>query len=564
MLESTRTRGLLIAVLFTASACQDPFSGANDAHQLAGADDVNQHVAEHLASNLAAAEVYTPRTTAATAGSVLIYGPTLTTYYGLNERQMSAAAGHTVTVASAATWSAMTVADFAAYDAIIIPERCEVSPALLSAAESNRHVWSSAVDGNMVIIGNDPLLHARPDGLRMVDQALDWVTTGSGTGLYVNLGCIYALSSRGTAVDSLDRFGSFVVGGQEGCPATNFIQNGSHPVTTGLSNAGLNNWGCGPHLFFLGLPPTQQVLATALRPADNAELPWLLATVGNRSPDADAGGPYSGDEGSAVAFNASASSDPDGDPLTYAWNFGDGQTGSGATPTHSYADNGSYLATVTVTDGNGGSSTASASVTVQNVAPSVDAGADATIESGDTFSLGGSFSDPGVLDAPWTGTIDWGDGTTEPGYTGSHGYLVPGTYTVTITVTDKDGGTGSDSVDVTVVPLAVEIDIDDCSDSNPVDTTSREALPVVILSSSRFDATTIDRDSIRLGPGGARPAHASRGHVEDSNEDGIDDLLTHYRPWELGLTTSDTSACLTGVTTDGVHFADCDLVTVLR
>jgi len=53
-----------------------------------------------------------------------------------------------------------------------------------------------------------------------------------------------------------------------------------------------------------------------------------------------------------VSFNAGCSSDPDGNPLTFTWDFGDGSTGSGVTATHYYSP-GSYDATLTVTDSNG-------------------------------------------------------------------------------------------------------------------------------------------------------------------------------------------------------------------
>src|SRR5438034_11342156 len=60
----------------------------------------------------------------------------------------------------------------------------------------------------------------------------------------------------------------------------------------------------------------------------------------NHPPTALPGGPYTGTEGTAVSFDGSGSSDPDGDALTYAWSFGDGATGTGVRPTHAYANNG--------------------------------------------------------------------------------------------------------------------------------------------------------------------------------------------------------------------------------
>lgn len=76
--------------------------------------------------------------------------------------------------------------------------------------------------------------------------------------------------------------------------------------------------------------------------------------------------PLSGTAPLEVSFNASTSSDPDGDALSYRWNFGDGTTGIGATPKHTYTAANNYIATVTVSDGNGGTDQASVNISVSS------------------------------------------------------------------------------------------------------------------------------------------------------------------------------------------------------
>jgi len=66
-------------------------------------------------------------------------------------------------------------------------------------------------------------------------------------------------------------------------------------------------------------------------------------------PVADPNGPYSGSVGTPVAFDGTGSSDPDGGPLKYAWDFGDGNTGTGSTTTHAYDASGIYKVSLTVT-----------------------------------------------------------------------------------------------------------------------------------------------------------------------------------------------------------------------
>jgi hypothetical protein len=68
-------------------------------------------------------------------------------------------------------------------------------------------------------------------------------------------------------------------------------------------------------------------------------------------PAAHAGGPYHGIVGTAVSFSGSGSIDPGGDALTHAWDFGDGTSGTGDSPTHVYASADSFHVTLRVSDG---------------------------------------------------------------------------------------------------------------------------------------------------------------------------------------------------------------------
>ncbi|HYR51881.1 MAG TPA: PKD domain-containing protein [Candidatus Dormibacteraeota bacterium] len=76
----------------------------------------------------------------------------------------------------------------------------------------------------------------------------------------------------------------------------------------------------------------------------------ITVSNANRAPVANPGGPYTGIAGIPVTFNGTMSSDPDGDPLAYAWDFGDGGTGNGMTPGHAYASQGTFTVSLTVAD----------------------------------------------------------------------------------------------------------------------------------------------------------------------------------------------------------------------
>jgi hypothetical protein len=84
----------------------------------------------------------------------------------------------------------------------------------------------------------------------------------------------------------------------------------------------------------------------------------LMPTATNAPPIAEAEPAVrSGPAPLEVTFQATGSRDPDGSIASYQWDFGDGTSGTGPEPTHTYASGGRYFPRLTVTDGDGASST---------------------------------------------------------------------------------------------------------------------------------------------------------------------------------------------------------------
>lgn len=191
---------------------------------------------------------------------------------------------------------------------------------------------------------------------------------------------------------------------------------------------------------------TFSISLTVTDDAGDTDTATTTATIalGNQPPVADPNGPYTGTAGTPVALDGSGSTDPDGNIVAYNWNFGDGSSGSGMTPSHTYAMQGTYNITLTVTDDSGAidSATTSATIDAANLPPVANPNGPyfGTVNVAVTFDGTGSFDTDGtIVSYAW----DFGDGSTGMSAAPSHTYTAEGIYNVTLIVTDDGGLTDS-------------------------------------------------------------------------------------------------------------------------
>lgn len=173
-----------------------------------------------------------------------------------------------------------------------------------------------------------------------------------------------------------------------------------------------------------------------------------------------------------VNFSSTGSSDPEGQPLSYSWDFGDGTTSTAANPTHIYTTKGRYTARLTVSDGTNATASSPIVITVGTppTATILTPANGLHFRAGDTINFSGTGSDAedGTLSGAslsWkqvfhhdnhihpSGTVTTGNSGSFQIPTSGHSFGSDTSYEIILTVTDSDGIQTSSSV--TILPQIV-------------------------------------------------------------------------------------------------------------
>lgn len=439
---------------------------------------------------------------------VLVYGPASGTSSFVSKANSF---GHNVTVFDATEWTAATTATFQQFDVIGIPTL--LSPSQTATLAATNGTWGPALTGNIVIAGLHADQHPNVGATQYLQNALALGGVAGGTGLVSLTDCFTT-----PAYSWVPGTGPFVGLTAQSCTGTQSITitDNAHPVMSTpnvLTNELLSNWNQSLHTFF---------------PAVGGFTVIATASGGGTPPNSPA---------VLVFERASLEDDLDGIP--------------------DEVDNCPIVSNPNQEDSNlNGIGDACETPSLQHTTAAflqALATGSTSVESTPLF-----VGDEPELSEQLVRIVDF---RVTSGLTGSAPKLTANLVGSLVEVGVVPPEEAEELIDAVLqqVIIFVTIDIKPGSDPNAVNPAASGLVPVAVLTTDNFDATTIDPLSVEFGSGGAHEAH-NRGHIQDVDGDGDLDLVLHFRTQETGIQCGDTSTSLTGETFAGQPIQGSDSV----
>ena len=324
--------------------------------------------------------------------------------------------------------------------------------------------------------GDDDLIHGGGVG------SSNTIIGGAGSNTFVDGGGVNSIDPTpgATAPEVFTDPYEMFEGGVLAVPAGGGVLSNDVPFSTGPLEAvlvagptggqlSLNPDGSFQYIPDAGFQGTDTFSYLASEGTADSSAAVVAIDVKNADPIADAGADRTVAEGTLVILDGQYSDPGSNDTHTFLWQVSadNGQEiADGTAEDFSFTpfDNGLYTLTYMVTDNDGAAASDDVVITVNNAAPTAEAGADRTVDEGTLVNLDGQYSDPGSNDTHtflWQVAADNGqeiaDGTAEDF---SFTPYDNGVYTLTYTVSDDDGAAASDEVVITVGNTGPDVTVD--------------------------------------------------------------------------------------------------------
>jgi len=273
---------------------------------------------------------------------------------------------------------------------------------------------------NQISFFNDPYMFYQnllPSTRRAIDVSGNVPFADPGGPYTTNIGLDVAFDGSGSVSPSGD-LNDLTFQWDFGDGFSDSVQNPIHPYTS-----------AGVYIVTLTVQyfdTIEQTLITSSPATTTVEVNFPL-------PLADPGGPYAGIVNNSVIFDGTNSQTFTGN-ITYAWNFGDGITGVGPTPTHTYTVQGNFIITLVVNDGTNDSVPVIVNVPVAFGDPTADVGGPYTVEVNQQLQLVGAGTDPANLPLQFNWTYGDGNDGLNVGPNPVHVYTSIGVFPVSLIV----------------------------------------------------------------------------------------------------------------------------------